>query len=343
MAAPGALNLVGKRGWFYLFSLIILLPGAVSLLIPPSLVPGIDFSGGSEFSVRFQESVTKDELTAAMADLGHSEARVQGAGSNEFLVRTELLDQPPKPAIGPEPAGERNELEDALSERFGPLVNKDGEVTNAFLRLDSVSASISKEIARNATFAVIAASVAIFFFLWWSFRAVPQPFRFGVAAIVALVHDSLLVVGVFSILGKTIGTEIDIFFITALLTVIGFSVHDSIVVFDRIRETVARGEGATFGEAVNNSLLQTLARSLNTSLTLIFAILALMLMGGASIREFLWAMLIGTAAGTYSSIAIAAQVLVSWEEGDLPRFFRRLLGRPEPDAEPEYETEAIEA
>ncbi len=164
----------------------------------------------------------------------------------------------------------------------------------------------------------------------------PQSFRFGVAAILALLHDALLVVGIFSILGKVIGAEINKEFIAAILTVIGFSVHDSIVVFDRIRETVGRGEGRTFADAVNASLLQTLGRSLNTSFTLVFALLALMLMGGESIREFLWAMLIGTVAGTYSSICIAAQVLVSWDEGDAPRLFRRILGRPEPEEE-EYE------
>ena len=147
----------------------------------------------------------------------------------------------------------------------------------------------------------------------------------------------LIVLGAFSILGKTVDAEINIFFIAAILTVVGFSVHDSIVVFDRIRETVERQEARTFKEAVNSSLLQTLTRSLNTSLTLVFAILTLMFMGGAGIQEFLWAMLIGTIAGTYSSICIAAQVLVSWEEGDVPRFFRRITGRSERAPEPEPE------
>ena len=188
------------------------------------------------------------------------------------------------------------------------------------------------------------ATAAILLYRWWSCRAVPDSFRFGAAAAIALVHDVILVVGIFSILGKTIGTEINKEFIAAILTVIGFSVHDSIVVFDRVRETVERGEGRTFAEAVNSSLLQTIARSLNTSFTLVFAILALLLMGGGSIREFLWAMLIGTVAGTYSSIFIASQVLVSWEEGDVPRFFRRIFRRGEPSEKEadEYETEALQ-
>ena len=333
------LDLVGKRGWFYLFSLLILLPGIISLAIPPRLKPGIDFSSGSTFTVRFQEPPTQGELNDAMADLGHPEARVQGTGENELLVRTDVLRGVPSgPRVGPQPRSERDEIEDALQERFGSFLDAAGNPSDRFLEFDSIDATISREIVRNAAIALIAASVAIFFYLWWSFRSVPQSFRFGTAAILALLHDALLVVGVFSILGKTIDTEVNAFFITALLTVIGFSVHDSIVVFDRIRETVARGEERTFAESVNSSLLQTLSRSLNTSLTLVFAILALLLMGGGSIRDFLLAMLIGTVAGTYSSIFFAAQILVSWDEGDLPRFLRRVFGREELEEE-EYEEE----
>ena len=335
-------NLVGRRGWFYLFSLLILLPGAISLLIPPSLKTSIDFRGGTEFTARFQDPVEKDDLRDALADLGHDEARVQGTGQNEFLVRTNELQTVSGQVAGPTPPDEASAIRDGLIERFGPMIDLDGNEITGFLEIDSISATISREIARNAIIAVIAASVAIFFYLWWSFRSVPQSIRFGTAAIVALVHDSLLVVGVFSILGKLIDVEIDKEFVVAILTVIGFSVHDSIVVFDRIRETVGRGESRTFGDAVNASLLQTLSRSLNTSFTLVFALLALMLMGGESIREFLWAMLIGTIAGTYSSICIAAQILVSWDEGDAPRLYRRILGRPEPEEE-EYEREPIEA
>ena len=337
------LDLVGKRGWFYLFSLLILLPGAISLIIPPSLKTSIDFRGGTEFTVRFQDPVAKDDLNDALADLGHDEARVQGTGENEFLVRTDELESTSTQAVGPTPPDEASAIRDGLIDRFGPMVNLEGEEITGFLTVDSISATISREIARNAIFAVIAASVAIFLYLWWSFRSVPQSIRFGTAAIVALLHDSLLVVGAFSILGKLFDVEIDKEFVVAILTVIGFSVHDSIVVFDRIRETVGRGEGRTFADAVNASLLQTLSRSLNTSFTLIFALLALMLMGGESIREFLWAMLIGTVAGTYSSICVAAQVLVSWDEGDVPRLFRRILGRPEPEEADERETAAAEA
>jgi preprotein translocase subunit SecF len=340
MRPPSAqpLDIVGRRAWFYLFSLLILLPGAISLIVPPRLQAGIDFSSGSTFTVRFQQPVTQQELEQALAELDHGEARVQRTGENQFLVPTDTLEGPGEaPPVGPAPPSEKDAIEEALVERFGPLLDPNAVITNRFVEFDSIDATLSAEIARNAFYAVLAASAAIFVYLWWSFRAVPRPFRFGTAAILALLHDVLLVVGVFSILGKTIGTEINAFFITALLTVIGFSVHDSIVVFDRIRETVARGEERSFAQAVNSSLLQTMGRSLNTSLTLIFAILALMLLGGESIQEFLWAMLIGTATGVYSSVFIASQVLVSWDERDVPRLWRRLFGRgraEEPEADP---------
>ena len=321
-------DIVGKRGWFYLFSLIILLPGAISLVVPPRLKAGIDFSSGSTFTVRFEQTVTQDQLDSAMDGLGHEEARVQSSGQNEFLVRTkELRGAGTAPPVGPAPASEKDEIETALRERFGQFLDAQGNPTNSFLEFSSISASLSSEIARNAAIAVVVASFAIFLYLWWAFRSVPQPFRFGAAAALALLHDVLLVVGVFSILGKLIDTEINAFFVTALLTVIGFSVHDSIVVFDRIRETVERGAGRSFSDAVNVSLLQTMGRSLNTSLTLIFSILALLLMGGESIRDFLLAMLIGTATGVYSSVFIASQILVSWDEGDIPRTWRRFFGR----------------
>jgi len=338
------IDLVGKRAWFYLFSIILILPGVISLMIPPRLKPGIDFSSGSTFTVRFEKPLNADDLKAELTTIGHSEARVQRSGENEFLVRTKTLrGATSAPPVGPAPPSERNEIDSALRERFGNLTNTNGVASDkqGFLEFNSISATVSRDIAKNAGYALVAASGAIFLYLWWSFRAVPKPFRFGAAAVLALLHDALLVVGAFSILGKLIDTEINVMFVTAILTVIGFSVHDSIVVFDRIRETVGRGEGGTFAEAVNTSLLQTMGRSLNTTLALVFAILALLLIGGG-IEEFLWAMLIGVATGAYSSVFIASQILVSWDEGDVPRLFRRVFRRPQL-VEEEYEVEPAPA
>src|SRR3989304_1318169 len=205
-----ALDFAGWRGRFYLFSFLLLLPGVISLIIPPRLKAGIDFSSGSTFTVRFEQTVDKDDFDDAMADLGHPEARVQGTGGNEFLVRTkELRGAASTPPVGPAPPSERDGIEDGLRDRFGNMVNSDGVASGkqGFLEFSPISATLSREIARNAAVALVVASLAIFVYLWWSFRSVPQPFRFGAAAVLALLHDALLVVGVFSILGKTIGTE----------------------------------------------------------------------------------------------------------------------------------------
>jgi preprotein translocase SecF subunit len=187
-----------------------------------------------------------------------------------------------------------------------------------------VSGSVAAETTRNAVLAVLAASLLILLWIWFSFRKVDRPWRYGTSAIVALLHDVLVVLGVFSILGWLIGFQIDALFITALLTVVGFSVHDTIVVFDRIRENMQRRTSETFDQVVNASLVQTMARSLNTSLTVIFTLSALTLFGGATIRPFTLALLVGIISGTYSSIFNASMVLVMWDKGELSlRRFRR--------------------
>ncbi len=188
-----------------------------------------------------------------------------------------------------------------------------------------VSGSVASETQRNAFFAVLAAAVLILLYIWFAFRKVDKPWRYGTSAIIALLHDVLVVLGVFSILGWLIGFQVDALFITALLTVVGFSVHDTIVVFDRIRENMQKRTSETFDQVVNASLVQTMARSLNTSLTVIFTLTALTLFGGATIRPFTLALLVGIISGTYSSIFNASMILVMWEKGELSirHYFRR--------------------
>ena len=181
----------------------------------------------------------------------------------------------------------------------------------------TVSASVASETTRNAFLAVLAASVFILLYVWFAFRKVTRPWRYGACAIIALLHDVLVVLGVFSILGWLLHVQIDALFITALLTVVGFSVHDSIVVFDRIRENMTRRTSETFEQVVNASLIQTMARSLNTSLTVLFTLSALTLFGGTTIRTFTLALLVGIFSGTYSSIFNASMLLVIWERGEL--------------------------
>ncbi|MBF6599229.1 MAG: protein translocase subunit SecF [Dehalococcoidia bacterium] len=322
------LNLVAKRNWFYLFSFLVIIPGVISLMIPPRLQPGIEFTSGTTFSFRYAQPTTQGAVKSLLSSIGYPEAQVQTAGNNEFLVQTKEIEGSAGTApVGPSLPSERDKIETALANAHGGFLDTKGNKTSQFIEFSSVSASVSKQIGRDAAIAVLLASVAITLYITWSFSNVPNSLRYGVSAIVALLHDVLLVVGVFSILGKFFNVQVDTFFVTAVLTVVGFSVHDSIVVFDRVRENVARGLIRNFPDAVNHSLLQTMGRSFNTSLTLIFSVLALLLLGGSSIRDFLLALLIGVATGTYSSVFIASMFLVTWQQGDIPRLWRRLSGR----------------
>ena len=309
------MNIVGKRRWFYLLSAVILIPSIISLIIPPSLFLGIEFTGGSTISIAFQEGVAEQDVRDVLSRLDHAEAIVQPSGGGEFFIRvSRLREGNAEQGITPE----RETIQEAFEE-LAPISRMD---------VSSVSGVVAADTVRNAFIAVVVAAFAILLYITWAFRQVPNPFRYGVAAIIALIHDVLIVVGIFSILGKVINLEVNAMFITGLLTIIGYSVNDTIVVFDRIRENVARLPAERLEKNVNTSLLETLGRSLNTSVTLLITVLALLLLGGETIRNFLLVLLIGLMSGTYSSIAIASQVLVSWESGELGRTIRRF--RPFP-------------
>lgn len=335
-----------KQPWFFDFSRIrwytlgfsaVLVTSAVVIFsIQPSLKAGIEFTGGSTFTIQFtEETVEQSELREFLGDIGHDEARVQGAGTNTFLIRTSELDG--APALGgepgPVPPGEIDTIMGQLADEFGAVERLD---------FSTVSGTVSKEIARSATLAVAVAAIAIMLYIWFAFRHVSKPLRYGVCAVIALVHDAVIVLGIFSLMAKINGTEVDAAFVVAILTIIGFSVHDTIVVFDRIREHISRDPYIPFGEAVNVSLTETLARSLNTSFVTVLTIVAMFLIGGVTIQNFLLVLLIGVIAGTYSSIGVAAQVLVAWDEGDVRRFFSRSKRsrdeEVEPAAEPATET-----
>lgn len=309
------LDIVGKRYWYFLISGLIILPGLISLILF-GLKPGIDFSSGTVITIRFSQPLDQGQLRGEMATLHRGEAVIQRSGDSTFLIRTKTLREEEKDATGnvTKPS-ERQEIVAGLTARFGPA-----EV----LSYDSVSPIIAAEIVRNATLAVIVASVGILLYITWAFRRVAKPFRYGTCAIIALVHDVLVVLGVSSILGQLFNLEIDSMFITALLTVIGFSVHDTIVVFDRIRENLRKALPGGFEMVVNHSLLQTLGRSLTTSLTVVFTLTALLLFGGSTIYNFVLVLLIGIISGTYSSIFNASQILVVWENGEIGRLWRRL-------------------
>jgi len=304
-------DFVRNRRIFYLLSAVLLVPGIISLALPGGLNPGIDFTSGTIMTIQFDNQVEQDKLRQAFAALGHNEAIVQqSSGPNTFIVRTKPLFQAQQSASGDVGTSERQQIEQSLTDSFGPL---------QILNLDQVSPLIAEEIVRYAILAVAAASVCILLYLWWAFNKVTHPLRYGTTAIAALLHDALIVLGIFSILGRLFPAEIEIesTFIVAVLTVIGFSVHDTIVVFDRIRENFIRRAGDSFEDVVNHSLAQTLTRSLNTSLTVILTLVVLMLFGGVTIRTFVLALLIGITTGTYSSIFVASMLLVSWHIGEL--------------------------
>jgi preprotein translocase subunit SecF len=327
-------DFAGKRWWYLSFSIVIFLIAVISLAIF-HLKPGIEFTSGSTFTFQFTgREVTQSELHAALTDLGHGEARIQSTDSNEYLIRTsELEGTPPVTSsddnsAGPQlPAqGEIDKIQEALCQKFG-TVDSSGNCTGVVRKdFSTVSGTVSTQIARNATIAVMAACLAILIYISITFRGLQNSWRYGTAAVIAVAHDAFIVLGFFALLGETHGTEVDTGFITAILTVIGFSVHDTIVVFDRIREKIRHDRYVPFEEAVNASMTETLARSINTSLVVVLTVVTMLLIGGESIRNFLLVLLIGIVAGTYSSIAVASQVLVVWENRDIPRFFRKLRG-----------------
>lgn len=291
-------NIVGKRNWYFAFSLAIILPGALSLFLW-GLKLSIDFTGGSRVTLLYPQKV--NERTVEQVHKAFAQERIEivtlQQSENRVIVRTKPL----------------NEKQDAKLLQY--LKKNAGAVKQE--EFETIGPVIGKEIAINALNAIIIASVLIVLYIAWAFRGVRKPvssWRFGVCAIIALLHDALVVLGIFSLLGHFFEVEVDSLFVTALLTVIGFSVHDTIVVFDRIRENLRRNISAPFPQIVNDSILQTFVRSLNTSLTAMLVLFTLLMFGGDSIRWFVVAMLIGIASGTYSSIFNASQLLVVWQE-----------------------------
>ena len=292
-----SLDIIGKKNLYFALSLIVVIPGLIALLLF-GLNLSIDFTGGSRLTVNFVQNIEKQKVDKIKQALISQNIKVYivEQSRNQVFLRTSLINQK-----------QNIKFIDALTKNF-----KDAKETE----FETIGPTIGRETTINAIKAVLLASVLIILYITWSFRKVPKPassLRFGVSAIIALIHDVLVVLGIFAILGHFFGVEVDSLFVTALLTVIGFSVHDTIVVFDRIRENLRRSSGS-FPQIVNDSILQTLDRSLNTSLTVLLVLFALLLFGGETIRWFVVALLIGVTSGTYSSIFNASPILVVWQE-----------------------------
>ncbi len=312
------MNIIKNRYLYFLISLLVIIPGLVFMGLHwaanPSEGPlplGIDFTGGTLLEVQFTGGTmpTSADIQTIYKELANPANEIgspviQPLGQDGFSIRS----KPMEDAV-------RAQIISEMQTRFG------GTVT--VLNATSVSASVGAEVTRSAGLAVLMASAAILLYIWWAFRRVEHAVRYGTAAIIAMLHDVLVVLGVEAMLGYFLGWEADALFLTALLTVIGFSVHDTIVVFDRLRENSVVLRRVDFETMVNHSIIQTLDRSINTQLTVMFTLFSLVLFGGDSIRHFVIVLLVGILSGTYSSIFNASPILVVWENREWSNWFRK--------------------
>jgi len=305
------MNIIKNRYVYFLVSLLIIIPGIVFLVLnwinlKTPLPLGIDFTGGSLLEVQFSGTRPAiDNINSAYLQFApESDPIIQSLDEDSYAIRSKRIEDDVKGLIVAE-----------LESQSGSSVN--------VLEFTSVSATVGAEVTRSAGFAILMAALAILGYISFAFRGVDHAIRYGTAAIAAMLHDVLVVLGTEAILAYYLGWEADALFLTALLTVIGFSVHDSIVVFDRIRENSHVYRRIGYETLVNHSVVQTLDRSINTQLTVLFTLFALALFGGESIRHFVIILLVGIFSGTYSSIFNAAPILVVWENQEWKNWFRR--------------------
>lgn len=290
------LPIIKNRNMWFTFSGLLIIGSIVSLLVyPPKL--GIDFTGGSLMEVEFSERPESVDVRAALFDAGYGESLVQTTGESGLLIRMQDVD------------------EDIHQEILGVLGGKYGDMEE--LRFESIGPTIGGELRRNAMWSLAMVLVAIALYVAYAFRKVSRPvpsWKYGLTTLIAaLLHDVLLPLGAFAVLGTFMPVELNLGFVAAILTILGFSVHDTIVVFDRIRENLMK-TGGDFEEVVENSVNETLARSINTTLTTLFPLTAIFLWGGETLKYFALALMIGMVAGTYSSIFLASPLLVVFQK-----------------------------
>jgi preprotein translocase subunit SecF len=289
------IDIVNKRNWFFLISIFLLVPGIISM-IAFGFRLGIDFSSGTVMTLRFSPAVEQSALRDQMGQLGYGDATIQKTSDGDYLVRTRDINSDQKAT-----------LIDGLKTGLKAEVTIRG--------LETVSPLVAGEVARNAAIAVGIASLFMILYIAYAFRKMPNPFKWGLSAVIALLHDVLIVMGIFSILGWVIGFQVDSMFITAMLTIVGYSINNTCVVYDRIRENVRKGISKDFAITVNASILETIARCINCSLTVLLTCLAIYLFGGVTIQQFIMALLVGVVIGVYDSIFVAGPLLVLWDRG----------------------------
>ena len=302
-------TIVENRRKYYIFSTILISLGIMAMIYAyvtsgSIFRIGVDFRSGTRFEIQFTETVTEQDLRELFNDAGISNPSIiaiRGENlENAWQVRSEF--------VSPE---ESQAIINTMEEELAPLVE-------GTTQIQSVSPTVGAEVTRAAFVAVVVAAIVILVYIMLVFRQVPNSFRYGASAVAAMVHDLFIISGFAAITGVLLGWEVDALFLTAVLTVVGFSLQDTIVVFDRIRENIARRPLERYEKLVNRSILETVHRSLVTQLSAMFIMVAILLFGGASIKPFIAVLLVGMLSGTYSSIFIASPLLVSWEKGEIP-------------------------
>lgn len=302
-------NLVQNRRNYFIFSAMVIGLGLAAMIYSwvstgsPFLL-GVDFKSGTRFEIQFTEPVSENQIEDLFSQFGIENAAVialRGESlKNAWQIRTKF--------VTPE---EAHAIETALAQQLAPLVPGSTQT-------QSVSASVGNEVTNAAFIAVMVSAVVVLVYIMFTFRQVRNPFRYGACAVTAMIHDLFVIFGFAAIMGVLMGWEVDALFLTAVLTVAGFSLQDTIVVFDRIRENIARRPLEKFEIVVNRSILETIHRSLATQLNAMFIMVAILLFGGASIKPFIAVLFVGMLSGTYSSIFTATPLLVAWENNEIP-------------------------
>ena len=298
------INIVAKRMWFLTASTIILIVGILSLTFPPHLNLGIDFLSGTGITVKFADDVSSSQIENQFTKIGLDSPSIQSMGDNTYFIRTEKLSD--FDVENNDSIVSRNDLEKSIEE-----IDKNADI----IEIESVGTRVAEGTVRNSIVAVSVASFFVMMYVLYAFRRLEKSYRFAISAVLTLIHDVVLVTGIYALLGHIFGLQVNSVFIVALLTVIGYSVNDTIVIFDRIRENQIKFPDNKYSSNINISINESIIRSLGTSITTLLVLFSMLILGGSTLREFIVVLILGVVVGTYSSIFIASQFLIIWEEG----------------------------
>jgi preprotein translocase subunit SecF len=287
------MRIMRRRLWYFLAAGIVAII-CIVFLATVGIKTGVEFSSGSILTLGFENPVDEGDLTRELTDLGYKDVIIQQTGGGDFIIRTPELNETTK-----------TQLVNGLTAKLGKLTVKE---------FDSVSSMIASETTRNASIAVVVAVIAMLLYIAWAFRKMPSPFRFGVSAVIGLAFDLLVALGVFSILGAIRDWQIDLMFIAGILAILGYSINNTVIIFDRIRENTARGISPDIEVVADASIIQTLGRSFNSGLTTLVTLFVLALFVGASIQNFVIVLIIGVVSGVFTSTFVSPEFLVSWQK-----------------------------